>query len=60
MSPRDATIASLTRVHIYAQGPGLDYRAVRQIVEAVITAMPGAEDVHRLAVARDWMLQAAH
>ncbi|MBP1178269.1 hypothetical protein [Methylobacterium sp. PvR107] len=59
-SPRDATVSSLTRrLHGYAQGLGFDDRAVRQIVEAVITAMPGAEDVDALAVARNWMLQAA-
>ncbi|GJE14555.1 hypothetical protein [Methylobacterium longum] len=56
----EAIAASLTRrLHGYAQGLGLDDRAVRQIVEAVIAAMPSAEDVDQLAVARNWMLQAA-
>jgi hypothetical protein len=58
--PGEATIAGLTgRLHGYAQGLGLDDREVRRIVEAVIAAMPDAEDVDRLAVARNWMLQAA-
>ena len=58
--PGEATIAGLTRrLHGYAQGLGLDDRAVRRIVEAVIAAMPDAEDIDQLAVARNWMLQAA-
>ena len=56
----EAIAASLTRrLHGYAQGLDLDDRAVRQIVEAVIVAMPGAEgrrlleqDAGRLDAAR--------
>ena len=56
----EAIVISLTsRLDGYAKGLGLDGRAVRRIVEAVIAAMPDAEDVDQLAVARNWMLQAA-
>ncbi len=57
---RDDTITSLARrLNGYAQGLGLDDAAVRRIVEDVIAAAPDADDVDQLAVARNWMLQAA-
>ncbi len=53
-------VAGLTqRLHGYAQGLGLNDTVLRQIVERVIADMPEADDVDRLAEARNWMLIAA-
>ncbi|MCJ2089914.1 hypothetical protein MKK88_28580 [Methylobacterium sp. E-005] len=56
----DIVAARMTqRLHGYAHGLGLDDTALRQIVERVIADMPEADDVDRLAEARNWMLIAA-
>lgn len=59
-SKHDIVAARLMqRLHGYAQGLGLDDTVLRQIVERVVVDMPEADDVDRLAEARNWMLIAA-
>jgi hypothetical protein len=56
---REAVQRLMRQLHGYAEGLGLDDATTRQIVEHVIADLPNADDVHRQAEARQWMLLAA-